>query len=88
MTRHETLTPDDLPDEIVIQADGRPSTGRGGFFSMRTQRLATFEKEYLANLLQACQGDASRAAREAQVPRGTLYRFLKKHGLNPEDFRS
>jgi transcriptional regulator of acetoin/glycerol metabolism len=50
--------------------------------------MAAFEKEYLASLLQACQGDISRAAREAQLPRGTLYRLLKKHGLSPEGFRS
>jgi transcriptional regulator of acetoin/glycerol metabolism len=39
------------------------------------------------NLLDQCQGDISRAAREAEVPRGTLYRFLKKHELNPDEFR-
>jgi transcriptional regulator of acetoin/glycerol metabolism len=32
-------------------------------------------------------GDVSRAAADAGMPRGTLYRLLKKHGLNPTDFR-
>jgi DNA-binding NtrC family response regulator len=88
MTRHDILTPDDLPDEVVIQAGERPTAGAGGFFSLRAQRMAVFEKEYLSNQLRMAQGDASRAAREAKVPRGTLYRLLKKHGINPEEFRS
>ena len=46
-----------------------------------------FEREYLTNLLQFYQGDVSQAAREARIPRGTLYRLLKKHGLAAEDFR-
>ena len=38
-------------------------------------------------LLTRCAGDVSGAAREAQVPRGTLYRLLKKCGINPDEFR-
>ncbi len=88
MTRQKVLSLDDLPDEVVIQAGDRPTAGRGGFFHLRAQRMAAFEQEYLVNLLHACQGDVSRAAREAQLPRGTLYRLLKKHTLTPEEFRS
>ncbi|MEW6749488.1 MAG: sigma-54 dependent transcriptional regulator [Candidatus Latescibacterota bacterium] len=87
MSRQETLLLSDLPDEIVIRAGDRASAGRGGFFHLREQRMAAFEHEYLVNLLQVCQGDVSRAAREAQLPRGTLYRLLKKHELGPDPFR-
>ena len=87
MSRHETLLPDDLPDEIVIRSGEQLPAGRGGFFQLRAQRAAAFEKEYLAALLERHQGDASQAARDAQLPRGTLYRLMKKHGLVPEDFR-
>jgi len=88
MTRQEALSLDDLPDEVVIRAGDRSTAGRGGFFNLRAQRMTAFEQEYLVNLLQACQGDVSRAAREAQLPRGTFYRLLKKHNLTPEAFRS
>jgi transcriptional regulator of acetoin/glycerol metabolism len=82
------LTVQDLPDEIVAQGGERRSQDRGGFFQVRAQRMAAFEKWYFNNLLKSCLGDVSRAARKAEIPRGTLYRLLKKHNLNPEDFRA
>lgn len=88
MTRDDVLLLDDLPDEIVIQAGESPGADRQGFFHLRAQRMAAFEKEYLASLLRSCAGDVSEAARNARLPRGTVYRLLKKHGLNPDEFRS
>lgn len=87
MTRHQILTLEDLPVEIAVQGGERRRTDRGGFFQVREQRITAFEKWYLTNLMKSCQGDVSAAARKAEIPRGTLYRLLKKHKLNPEDFR-
>ncbi len=77
----------DLPDEVVTAAGARSSEPSSGFFDLREQHTVKFEREFLENLLRTCGGDVSRAAREAQVPRGTLYRFLNKHGLTAEEFR-
>jgi DNA-binding NtrC family response regulator len=87
MSAHHLLTVDDLPDEIVVQGGERRARDRGGFFAVRAQRIAAFEKWYLSNLLRVCLGDISRAARKAEIPRGTLYRLMKKHNLKAEDFR-
>ncbi|HSP06691.1 MAG TPA: helix-turn-helix domain-containing protein, partial [Acidobacteriota bacterium] len=87
-SRHHVLSVDDLPVEIAVQGGERRKQDRGGFFEVREQRINAFEKWYLSNLLKACQGDVSRAARKADMPRGTLYRLLKKHKLEPEDFRA
>lgn len=87
MSRGEPLTLDDLPGEIAAKTWRQPAEQQGGFFQLRAQRVLAFEREYLTNLLQSYQGDVSRAAREARVPRGTLYRLLKKHGLEAESFR-
>jgi DNA-binding NtrC family response regulator len=77
----------DLPDEIVARAgDSAPHAG-GAFFEQRERRMAAFEKQYFRSLLQSCHGDMTSAAHEAELPRGTLYRLLKKHGLDPNDFR-
>jgi transcriptional regulator of acetoin/glycerol metabolism len=38
-------------------------------------------------LLARCDGDVTRAAKAAKLPRGTLYRLLKKHSVNAADFR-
>jgi DNA-binding NtrC family response regulator len=87
MSHGPILSLPDLPDDIVTHAGDRAVTDRAGFFQLREQRLAAFEKDYLTHLLQLYQGDVSQAAREACIPRGTLYRLLKKHGLAAEDFR-
>jgi DNA-binding NtrC family response regulator len=88
-TQGNIITIEDLPEEIVANAgESARSSGIGGFFHTREKRMLAFEKEYFDNLLREFQGDVSLAAREAQLPRGTLYRLLKKHGLNPSDFRA
>ncbi len=46
-----------------------------------------YEKNYLINLLHACQGNISQAAKIAGKYRGDLYDLLKKHGLKSEDFK-
>jgi two-component system response regulator AtoC len=81
------ITLEDLPDELVVAAGEVSSRVSGGLFHLRERRLAAFEKEFLRNLLLTCHGDVSAVAREAKVPRGTLYRLLKRHELNPPDFR-
>lgn len=78
---------EDLPDELVARAgESTPGESRG-FFHVRDKHVAGFEKEYLRHLLSGCRGDVTSAAAEARLPRGTLYRLLKKHELNPADFR-
>ncbi len=85
--RSSVISLEDLPDEVVAHAGETLTKGDHGFFQCREQHLVGFEKDYLKNLMNGCHGDASQAAREAQLPRGTLYRLLKKHKLNPADFR-
>ena len=89
MTRSSTAGVDDLPDEVVAAAV-RPAEGGAstlGFFARRAEHVATFERQYLTDLLTRHQGDVSAAAREARLPRGTLYRLLKGHALDAGAFR-
>ena len=65
----------------------RPAGAEAGFFELRAQRVASFEKDYLASMLRTHQGDVAAAAKAAQVPRGTYYRLMKNHGLKAADFR-
>jgi len=88
MCRQAVLSVEDLPDEIVVAAGDRPGAENGSFFHVRGQRIAAFEREYLTSLLRASAGDVSQAARDARIPRGTFYRLLKKHDIDPERFRN
>ncbi len=88
MTRSPMAGIDDLPDEIVASA-GRVAGGEagGGFFEQRAEHVARFERQFLTDLLSRHAGDVSAAAREAKLPRGTLYRLMKGHGLDGAQFR-
>lgn len=88
MVRKDKVEPEDLPDEILESAGFTENRKTDGFFAERSRHMAKFEQEYLTRLLIETAGDVSRAAREAGIPRGTLYRLLKNHRLVPEDFRS
>ncbi|MFO0566866.1 MAG: sigma 54-interacting transcriptional regulator [Polyangiaceae bacterium] len=84
--RGTQLTVDDLPEDLVMRL-GPSAAPAGDFFALREERMDAFEREYLGKVLEQCSGDVTRAAREAQLPRGTFYRLLKKHGLSPASFR-
>jgi DNA-binding NtrC family response regulator len=87
MASGSLISVEDLPEEIVARAGGASAKTGKGFFAHRECRLNAFEKDYLKNLLDACHGDVTCAAREAQLPRGTLYRLMKKHELDAAEFR-
>jgi len=86
---------DDLPDEVVAAAGrseqpgepGRNGEAGSGFFAERSVHVARFERQYLTALLSRHAGDVSAAAKEAKLPRGTLYRLLKSHDLDAARFR-
>lgn len=89
LTRSPHAGIDDLPDEVVAAA-GRTAAaeaGAVGFFARRAEHVARFEREFLTDLLTRHLGDVSAAAREARLPRGTLYRLLKSHALDAAAYR-
>ena len=90
LTRAPAAGVDDLPDEVVAAA-GRPvasDTEASGFIARRAEHVARFEKQFLTDLLTRHEGDVTAAAREARLPRGTLYRLMKGHGLDGASFRT
>ncbi len=87
MTRSSVAGVDDLPDDVVAAAGRNAAADAAGFFAQRTEHMARFERHYLTELLTRHQGDVSAAAREARLPRGTLYRLMKGHALDGAAFR-
>ncbi len=57
-------------------------------FSTLKNAKEDFEKNYLMQLIELTQGNVSQAAKLAGKYRADLYELLKKHDLNPADFRS
>jgi transcriptional regulator with PAS, ATPase and Fis domain len=88
LTKHEILTIDDLPEEVVTRGlEHQNHSTAQGFFKLRAQRLASFEYEYLRELLTRSKGDVTKAATEAMIPRGTFYRLMNKYHLRSEAFK-
>jgi two-component system response regulator HydG len=87
MTRSAVAGVDDLPDDVVAAAGRTAAADAAGFFAQRAEHMARFERQYLTDLLTRHQGDVSAAAREARLPRGTLYRLMKGHALDGAAFR-
>ena len=79
MTREEVIT-----DEFILQP-GRASAEES-LRPLKESRNA-FERGYLMDLLQSCKGNVSAASELAGRYRADFYALLKKHGLNPADFR-
>jgi DNA-binding NtrC family response regulator len=78
----------DLPDEVVVSSGQRDAGDAVGYFQLRDQYVAKFERQYLTDLLKRYGGDVRAAAREAKLPRGTLYRLMKNHNIDGNDFRA
>lgn len=85
--REGEIRVDDLPDEIVAEVSSQTGRTSTGFHALRDQHVNTFEEHYLEDLLRSHQGDVTTAANTAKIPRGTLYRLLKKHNFKPDNFR-
>jgi len=49
---------------------------------------ADFEKAYLIQLLERCDGKAAQAAEIAGKYRADFYDLLKKHGIKIQDYKS
>ncbi|MCP3099412.1 sigma 54-interacting transcriptional regulator [Myxococcus sp. K15C18031901] len=52
------------------------------FKEAKEQLIDGFERDYLRNLVERCEGNLSRAAREAGIDRVYLRKLLRKHGLD------
>ena len=97
LTADDVIGVDDLPDNVVTAAgkyitdtpdelnQGSPS--RAGCLALKATHVAEFEQHYLYEIMKRLHGDVSAAAKEARVPRGTLYRLLKLHNIEPSRFR-
>jgi len=86
--RGHQITTDDLPSELFESGPVETTNGsRKGFFATRTEKVNQVEMEYLRELIARFHGDTAKAAEEAQLPRGTLYRLMKKHHIKPDVFK-
>ena len=59
-----------------------------GFHEAKAQLLESFGREYLGSLLQRCEGNISRAARESGLHRKSIERLVKKYELDARQHKA
>jgi two-component system response regulator PilR (NtrC family) len=59
-----------------------------GFHALRNRAIESFERDYLAELLDRHHGSVSAAAREAGLSRSSFYYLMQRHGLDAASFRA
>jgi two-component system response regulator HydG len=74
--RSAELTPDDLPEEVLAEPS-TPAPAEGTVARAREKA----EREMIVATLARNQGEIGAAARELQVSRTTMWRLMKKHGV-------
>lgn len=72
-----------IPQTLVQAALNEDDTG----FTTLTEARDRFERQYLVRLLRATGGNVSRAARLAGRDRSKFYQLLRRHHLDPAQFR-
>jgi two-component system response regulator HydG len=75
--RSAELMPEDLPEELLAEPT-LPVAGEGSVARARDKA----EREMIVATLARNQGEISAAARELQVSRTTMWRLMKKHGID------
>jgi two-component system response regulator GlrR len=79
MTMQDVLTEDLI---LPAKSGAAPETAKP-----LKEAKGAFEKSYLVRLLELTRGNVSNAATLAGKYRADFYALLKKHGLNPGDFK-
>jgi two-component system response regulator GlrR len=79
MTSLDFITEDFLHHAKPAESPGSPKPFK--------EAKEAFEREYLRNLLELCQGNVSQAAKMAGKYRADFYDLLKKHNLQTADFK-
>jgi two-component system response regulator GlrR len=78
------MSPQDVvTEEYVFQT----KPGAQEPFKPLKEAKDAFEKNYLIHLLQVCEGNVSKAAKLAGKYRADFYDLLKKHEVNPQEFK-
>lgn len=81
LTDTEYITPLDLQEHLLEGFEPDNYVNNLPFKSAKRKWIESFEKKYFSDLLRESNGNISRAALKAGIDRKTIYRIMKRHGL-------
>jgi DNA-binding NtrC family response regulator len=76
-----------LPEDLILPGSKEPNLMGGLFRQTKKLKIEAFERDYLTGLLKDCKGNVSKAALRAGLARRNFQSMVKKHKLNPAQFR-
>jgi len=79
MTNKDVITPEDLFTET--------NTLKNTFNSYKDAK-ERFEREYLENLMKVSKGNVTNASKIAKRYRADIYKLIKKHNIDPENYKN
>jgi DNA-binding NtrC family response regulator len=82
LTEHQYITHLDLQSHLADSSGSGEYRKDLSFKSAKNKWLESFEKKYFTDLMKDSKGNVSRAAQKAGIDRKTIYRIMKKHGLD------
>ena len=74
-------------DDLGLPAVSSPPSAPRTYQALKQSVVAAFEADYLRKLIADHHGNITRAARAAGKERRELARLLKKHRIDPQEFR-
>ena len=82
LTDTRYVIPSDLPEYVLAGSNSRNYIKNAPFKTAKRKWLETFEKKYFSDILKDSNGNISHAAKKAGIDRKTIYRIMKRHGLD------
>jgi DNA-binding NtrC family response regulator len=77
----------EIEDNVTEIAPVEAQEVAGGFHRAKRRAIARFERQFLSALIARSAGNVAAASRDAGTERRTLGRLLRKHGIDPADYR-
>lgn len=74
-------------EDISFSVESESGLSHGLFRQAKRDHLQSFEKKYLHDILEDCEGNVSEASRRSGLTRRNLQLLLKKYRLNPWMFK-
>ncbi len=81
LTDTQYITPLDLQEHLHQGVDPENYIKNLPFKSAKRKWLESFEKKYFSDLLKESGGNISLAAKKGGIDRKTIYRIMKRHGM-------
>jgi DNA-binding NtrC family response regulator len=80
LTKSAYITADDIPEELRCPKEGEGGNGDGPVLPLK-RALETPEKEIILRALRSCHGIRQATAEVLGINRTTLYKKMKRYGI-------